>query len=170
MFVQGLINPFWKDEFKNLNYVRRPHNNSLQIDQWIDQGFSQKNFTGKMYGMDSDMPSWCNPFFNLFPSNYIGLCLYKMETGDIMPRHSDTFEKFKKIHNLSSTSDIHRAIIFLEDWKRGHIFEIENTLLSNWKSGDYVIWKNNTPHMAANLGLEPRYTAQITFVPLKNLL
>jgi len=36
-------------------------------------------------------------------------------------------------------------------------------LQHNWKAGDYVLWKNDAIHMAANLGLESRYTAQITF-------
>ena len=30
------------------------------------------------------------------------------------------------------------------------------------KKGDYVMWKNDVPHMAANLGRENRYTMQIT--------
>jgi hypothetical protein len=58
---------------------------------------------------------------------------------------------------------ISRAVIFLEDWKPGHIFEIEGNLLSNWKAGEYILWQYDTEHMAANLGIEPRYTAQLTF-------
>jgi len=30
------------------------------------------------------------------------------------------------------------------------------------KSGDWISWNYDTPHMAANIGTEPRYTLQIT--------
>jgi len=53
--------------------------------------------------------------------------------------------------------------VFLEDWQPGHILEIDGSPISQWHAGDYVIWNYDTPHMAANLGLVPRYTAQITF-------
>jgi hypothetical protein len=170
MFKQGLITPFWGDDYQKLNYVRRPHNNSEQLEEWKSQGFTHKNFTGKMYGMDNDMPSWTKKFFELFDTDRVGLTLYVMETGDVMPTHSDTFAKFRQIHNLSDSDDIYRAIVFLEDWRNGHVFEIDSTQITGWKAGDYVLWKNDTPHMAANLGLEPRYTAQLTFVSQETLL
>jgi hypothetical protein len=57
---------------------------------------------------------------------------------------------------------IRRAIVFLEDWKPGHYFEGNNTAKTDWQAGDVVEWCYDAPHMAANLGLEPRYTLQIT--------
>jgi len=32
----------------------------------------------------------------------------------------------------------------------------------NWKAGDYAIWTGNTKHFAANIGVDYRYTLQIT--------
>lgn len=170
MFKQGLITPFWEDYYKNLSYVRRPHNNPEQLTEWQQQGFTHQNFTGKMYGMDNDMPAWTSNFLNMFQTECIGLTLYKMETGDIMPTHADTFAKFRSIHNIPDSKDIYRCIVFLEGWKNGHIFEIDRTQITSWQAGDYVLWKNSTPHMAANLGPEPRYTAQLTFVSQETLL
>jgi hypothetical protein len=37
-----------------------------------------------------------------------------------------------------------------------------NQPIVNWKAGHVVEWLYDTPHMAANIGLEPRYTLQIT--------
>ena len=37
-----------------------------------------------------------------------------------------------------------------------------NEPIVNWKSGDYFIWGGKVPHMAANIGVEDRYTLQIT--------
>lgn len=170
MFAQGLIKPFWGTMHTTLDYTKKLHNDPEQVALWKSQGFTHKNFTGKMYGMDNPMPGWSEPFFSIFPGEHTGLCLYKMEPGDIMPTHSDTFSKFKDLHNISQSDEIHRAIIFLEDWKSGHIFEINNTPVTNWKAGDYVVWKNDTPHMAANLGTEPRYTAQLTFLATETLV
>jgi hypothetical protein len=37
-----------------------------------------------------------------------------------------------------------------------------NDPLTKWTAGTVVEWTYDTPHMAANIGLEPRYTLQIT--------
>jgi len=50
----------------------------------------------------------------------------------------------------------------LEDWKSGHYFEGMGNPVTQWRAGDAVEWDYDTPHMAANIGLEPRYTLQIT--------
>ena len=35
-------------------------------------------------------------------------------------------------------------------------------MLIPWSDGDYVMWNYDVPHMVGNLGIEPRYTMQIT--------
>jgi len=50
----------------------------------------------------------------------------------------------------------------LEDWKPGHYLEVNGKPYVNWQAGDTVEWAYDTPHMAANIGLEDRYTLQIT--------
>jgi hypothetical protein len=52
--------------------------------------------------------------------------------------------------------------VFLEDWKPGHYAEYNSTAKIDWQAGDVVEWCYDAPHMAANMGLEPRYTLQIT--------
>ena len=89
-------------------------------------------------------------------SNY-----YRMGTGVILPPHKDTYILYKKLFNCS-LDDIERVIIFLEDWQSGHYFEIEKTLIVEWIKGDYVWWKSDTKHMAANIGVTKRYTLQLT--------
>jgi len=53
-------------------------------------------------------------------------------------------------------------LVLLEDWKSGHYLEAMNKPVVNWHAGQVVEWTYDTPHMAANIGLEPRYTLQIT--------
>ena len=57
---------------------------------------------------------------------------------------------------------IRRAIVFLEDWKSGHYLELQGKPIVEWKKGFTVIGAYDAPHMAANIGLNPRYTLQIT--------
>lgn len=163
MFKKGLIKPFWSNEYRYLNYQRESFNCKQDVIRWQSQGYSQTHFTGSLYDMKNSMPEWCDPFFSLFKGTNIGLSFYRMDTCNILPHHKDTFEYYKKLFSIEENMSIWRAIIFLEDWKPGHIFEIENNPITNWKAGQYVLWQYDAEHMAANLGLEPRYTAQITF-------
>ena len=51
---------------------------------------------------------------------------------------------------------------FLEKWKSGHYFEIAGNSYCGWEKGDFIVWNGPVPHAASNIGLEPRYTLQIT--------
>ena len=44
------------------------------------------------------------------------------------------------------------------------LWDLGNDLCAQlgWQAGDTVEWTYDLPHMAANIGLEPRYTLQIT--------
>ena len=163
MFKQGLITPFWGLEHRYLNYQRESFNSPEDVTRWRSQGYSQEHFTGQMYDMKNIMPKWCDPFFSVFKGSNVGLSFYRMDICNILPHHRDTFDYYKKIFDIKDNLSIWRAIIFLEDWKPGHIFEIEQQPITKWQSGDYVLWQYDAEHMAANLGIEPRYTAQITF-------
>lgn len=162
LYKQGLIEPFWKSEYQYLNYQREEFNCKEDVIRWRSQGFSQTHFTGSMYNMKNNMPSWCDSFFTLFKGSNIGLNFYKMDTCNILPYHKDTYNFYKKIFKIENNLSIWRAVIFLENWKPGHIFEIENTPITTWQAGKWVMWQYNAEHMAANLGIEPRYTAQLT--------
>lgn len=163
MFRQGHVNPFWTNEYKFFNYKEKYFNDPILMNKWIDLGY-KGNFGGGVYDMQNKMPAWTSPFFSLFPGIHTSITFFKMLVSDILPTHSDTYQRFIEIHKIKNPKSIKRSIIFLEDWKSGHIFEIENQAMTNWKAGDFVLWEYDTPHMAANLGLEPRFTLQITFV------
>ena len=80
-----------------------------------------------------------------------------------MPVHSDLYKRYIELFNLQGQETlIHRALVLLEDWKPGHYFEVAGTPYVNWHSGNIVEWVYDVPHAAANIGLEDRYTLQIT--------
>jgi hypothetical protein len=159
----GHIDPFWHDDHRRLEYRRGQYNNFKDLKHWEQLGFSINPAGGDVFDMKNIMPDWSHPFFTLFPGTNTCISFFRMNTGDILPAHRDTFEIYRSVNNIQDPSKIYRAIIFLEDWSSGHIFEIDETPVTSWKAGDYVVWNYDVLHMAANLGLQPRYTIQITF-------
>jgi hypothetical protein len=80
-----------------------------------------------------------------------------------MPVHQDLYRRYIEVFNLQGQeTKIRRALVLLEDWQSGHYLELNGEPVVNWHAGDTVEWQYDTPHMAANIGLEPRYTLQIT--------
>lgn len=153
-------------DFKNLYYINKPFNDQKTIEKWKSLGHNYDRYTGLMRDQSQKLPDWCFNVSQQIPLQNSLITLYCMPPGTIMPEHSDAFIKYREIMNLKETDNVGRAVIFLEDWKSGHYFEIDETPIVNWKKGDYVLWKNDTSHMAANLGKENRYTMQITGIVL----
>jgi hypothetical protein len=80
-----------------------------------------------------------------------------------MPVHQDRYIKYIDLFDLQGQEhNIRRALVLLEDWSPGHYLEIQGKPIVEWKAGTVVEWAYDTPHMAANIGLEDRYTLQIT--------
>jgi hypothetical protein len=116
--------------------------------------------------MRNTQPDWNQRFIDIFAGQGwqdIGTSYYRMNTGTVLPTHSDLYKKYIEIFNLHGQEHtIRRAIVFLEDWQPGHYAEYEDRAFVNWRAGATVVWTYDVPHMAANLGLTPRYTLQIT--------
>lgn len=159
------LDVFWDNEYKNLAYINEEFNDKVSTTKWIDQGYPAK-FTGDMCDMRSQQPSWNQKFVDHFAAlgwKDIGTSYYRMSTGTILPTHGDLYLKYIKLFNLEGKEQsIRRAIVFLEDWKSGHYFEAMGTSHTGWQAGQVVEWTYDTPHMAANIGTDPRYTLQIT--------
>lgn len=161
MWKTDHIVPFWDDEYKHLDYTREPFNHPKSEKFWRKNGYTHEHFTGLMADMRKPQPSWNNQIIEHFPYwNDVATSYYRMDTGVILPSHIDLYKKYKELFGVNSSS-IWRAIVFLEDKKSGHIFEISGEVL-NWKAGDVVLWNNDVQHLAANIGISPRYTLQVT--------
>ena len=161
----GHIDPFWKDDYKSFNYVRQPITTE-ETNRWISQGYDHvKNFTGQMYDNRNVIPNWTEKFNNIFRLNNMTFSFYKMQTLDIMPEHTDAFRRYREI-NECEYEDVRRVLIMLEDWKPGHYLEIDGKGIVNWRAGDYYIWRGDVPHAASNIGIEDRFTLQITGIDL----
>ena len=159
---RGHTDPVWKDQYKDLMYINEPFNDPVSLKEWRDLGYTQTKFTGDMYDMRQEEPDWMDAIRKVLLWKHFSWSIYRMNPGSCLPEHGDTYARFRQLHNWDG--DIHRAIFYMEDWQSGHISEIEKQPLINWHAGDYIIWKNDTLHLAANVGKTPRYTLQITGV------
>jgi len=160
--IKGQITPTWNNKFKNFPYVKQPVTDK-ELQDWRKMGYMHDSFTGVMYSGKNPMPDWVYDIASMLNLSNPGFVFYKMTTGDIMPTHVDHFRKYCEIFNVDRES-VRRAVIFLEDWKTGHYFDIGGEAIVNYKAGTYVVWDCNEPHFAANIGVEDRYTLQITGV------
>lgn len=161
-FTNGHIGRFWNEEYKNFSYVRQPLLDS-EIEKWKSQGYDYvKSFSGSMYDNRNPLPEWIKNFDNLFSHlENKTYNFYKMQTLEIMPPHSDHYQTYIRLYN-ANPDNVYRIVLFLEDWQPGHYFEVAGQAVTNWIAGDWYMWQGDTPHAASNIGVEDRYTLQIT--------
>lgn len=163
MIQLNKVNPWWTNEHTYLTYNKVPFNTPLVVNQWKELGFFLKDHVGYSYIVKKQDHKWIQPFYSMVDGINIEITFFQMLPGDIIPYHSDSYKFYKELYNITNSSKINRMIVFLEDWKAGHILELQEKSITNWKAGNNITWKNDASHMAANLGSEVRYTAQITF-------
>lgn len=159
------IERFWDDEFKTLDYIQEPFNDPKSVNLWITQGYQSK-ICGDLCDMRHRLPKWANKFIDVYERQGwqdVGLAFYRMPTGTVMPVHSDLYKRYIELFDLEGKeTSIRRSLVLLEDWKSGHYLEVAGKPYTGWRAGDTVEWAFDEPHMAANIGLEDRYTLQIT--------
>ena len=160
---RGHIKPFWDLSFKEFRYIKKDLP-TFQLEKWKEQGYDIRNvkaFDGSLYDNRYPLPSWVKQLddkFGLFGQTYT---FYRMDTFEIMPPHVDHYQTYSKLFDCG-IEHIYRVLIMLEDWKPGHYLEINGEGIVNWRAGDWFKWSADVPHSAANIGLEPRYTLQVT--------
>lgn len=159
------LDVFWDDEFKHLDYIHEPFNDPDDVQRWLAQGYQSK-ICGDLCDMRHRLPSWNHRFIEHYEKlgwKDVGCAYYRMTSGTVMPVHEDKYVRYIDLFNLKGKErTIRRALVLLEDWKSGHYLEVKNHPFVSWKAGKVVEWVYDAPHMAANIGLEDRYTLQIT--------
>jgi len=162
-WYKGHIASWWGLKHRDLTYINELFNDSESVAKWRSLGYTQKRFTGDMYDMRFDQPDWYEGFEAYFKTwKNIGWSVYCMTPGIVLPKHSDLYTRYKRVHELPDSKNIWRAVIFLEDWQSGHYFELDNTPITQWKAGNFVAWNADVEHLAANMGTTDRYTLQLT--------
>lgn len=164
MYMIGKIDPIWDmEEVRNLPYFAEPFNDPNQIAEW-DRIYGRKFTVGEQADYRVLQPSCqsdiAGSFQDLGLSNF-GFSWYRMQPGDLIPRHIDTYSSYCRYWNVGPSRVI-RILVLLEDWKTGHLLEVDQQAITGYRAGTFVYWTHGTPHMAGNIGSQPRYTLQIT--------
>ncbi len=162
VWTQGQVDPWWGHDHRDLAYIHEDFNNSSDVMAWRTLGFTQQRFTGDMYDMRFQEPHWIAGFRSQIPMRHFSWSVYRMRSGDVLPAHSDTYQRFCQIHQVPDIGQVRRYVVFLEHWSSGHYFEIDGVPVLQWQAGDWISWTGDTVHLAANLGSQDRYTLQLT--------
>ena len=85
----------------------------------------------------------------------------RQDPGQTLPWHQDKFFYLRSLWP-DDARPIWRFLVHLEDWKIGHLLQIENEIHTHWLQGDCVVWHPEAMHLAANVGLEPKWTCNVT--------
>ena len=101
------------------------------------------------------------PFINMTGLDMAVSSFITQTPGNTLPFHQDTFINFKVTNKLPISSEVKRYMIFMEDWKPGHSFIVEDEPINDWKKGDMVCWGNKY-HSGSNGGSVPKTTLNIT--------
>ena len=153
--------------YKNLPFVKT---NNITIEgraaefedqnsQYIKWGFLPENTSySQTFDIGPDILSFAETLFPRYSVSVI-----KQYPGNTIPSHLDTYYTFCKKNNVNS-DDVIRVNIFLENWKTGHYFEINENPVLQWKRGDAIIITTNEYHLSGNMGIVPKYTMQVTGV------
>tara|TARA_Y100001937_G_C7123766_1_gene333879 strand:+ start:1270 stop:1890 length:621 start_codon:yes stop_codon:yes gene_type:complete len=79
--------------------------------------------------------------------------------GQCLPLHSDGLEGFKKLYGEDSPI---RYFVAISDWDWGHVLQVHDNMIANWKPGDAYVIPPNVFHASANFGISPKYSLTIT--------
>ena len=111
-----------------------------------------------------EMPKFFEKVKKLTKLDSATVACFKQEPGNTNPWHFDSYASAIKKYGLSENErdKIVRYLIFLEDWDWGHIIQIGNNVLSQWKKGDIYTWKYGMYHLSSNAGITPKWTCQVT--------
>ena len=130
----------------------------------LEEYYNEHN--SSIWQMFEESPQWVHDFANKIPQGFEHhvVSVIKILPGNTIPHHVDKHFKLKQEHGEGES---YRYLIFLEDWKRGHYYEVHDQPFVKWRKGDWVKFGIDDWHLAGNMGDEPFYSAQVTV--LKNV-
>ena len=91
----------------------------------------------------------------------VSISMIKQPPGMVNPMHRDTFYQINKRFPNDPRTKV-RANIQLLDWKAGHFLQFNDNVVTYWKANTGYMWDCDVLHLAANAGLEDRYSLQIS--------
>ena len=148
-------------DFKNVPYEFELFRDTEQLNVWKNAGHNIENTRiGINQSFDISQLESIKEHFS-YLSN-IGICFHVLTPGNYLPEHRDYYGFYANKYNITDLNQIERSVVFLENHKPGHFLTVENSVYANWSAGDICTWQGTKLHSAINLGIDNRYTLQVT--------
>ena len=121
------------------------------------------NYNGIMLkqSFNEQLPNCWPMFYEKLKVEEGSVCWLTMEPGEIIPVHRDYFYMLKTKKNVPVENCI-RYLIMMEDWTPGHIVQLDDIVLTDWKAGDVWYFDSTVLHWAANGSAKNFYTCQVS--------
>lgn len=159
-------------DLPNFEYKTLPYTNMHNVGyESRSVKYEKQNELYRRVGYNSKNSAYKQTFevgleINDFASTLFERCTISVmcqSPGQTLPEHLDTFYSISKKFDVDPKKCC-RVNIFLEDWKSGHYFEINENPFLQWKAGDAIIIELDEPHLSGNMGLTNKWTMQVTGV------
>lgn len=86
--------------------------------------------------------------------------------GQMLHYHHDIYYGIMREKDASiawEPENFRRIVVFMEDWRPGHVWIAGNTTYSHWRKGECITWNwQDMPHGTANISMSPRYSLHLT--------
>ena len=133
---------------------------------WI--GYNKHNTTESNWGLEPEHNKKLKDLIGTSNFDMLGIDkdkalvrLLEYLPGQCLPLHSDGLEGFKKLYGEHKPT---RFFVAISDWDWGHVLQVHDNIVANWKPGDAYIIPPNVFHASANFGIAPKYSLTITGV------
>lgn len=105
--------------------------------------------------------SWESAIIAQLPLDHAIATVTRQDCGQVLPWHEDRFYMLRN-RFPDETRPIWRFLMFMEDWKKGHFLQVNDSVLHHWQRGDCIVWQPPTMHLSGNIGTDPKWTCNIT--------
>ena len=92
-----------------------------------------------------------------------GLRLLEYKPGNGLPLHTDSYNAFRDKNNLPADhGSVHRYFVAVSPWSWGHVLQVHDNVISNWKPGYVCEIPSGVFHLSVNFGIEPKFSLTVT--------
>ncbi len=139
---------------------------------YVSAGYTEHNTRRYQItsGKNHEFPDFCHRIANISGLEHCSLAMIRQQPGNVVPWHFDTYKMLRDEQGITreNIDTVRRYLVFLEDWHWGHVMQIGNNVLANWKKGDVYTWPYGMYHLSCNAGIVDKWTMQLTGITTKD--